>query len=1071
MPSKLGPHFIGAPGFERWLAAGPRVMKFDPTSLGVSVHVPAGGGILVVGKLDQEEPQLKLTDWKALMNRGASPAEAARDRFDAQRNISAGPKKPRIDRYAANSRIDVWEDDNEVAPDTPQEAQWYSAYCIEMMQRYDGIGKKRANFSFATGTPDIRPGHPADIWPHLLPAVRHARDHGHYLALHEYMGPEADLGVGRRQVDVHRKRIPDAWHGRRDARGNPDEGYPYGFCPLRYRYIYDLYLRPAGLNDTLLLITECGCDGVDTITPDDMEAGSWISLRNGFWPRGGRDPEPHYTAMLQWYDQRLREDAFVIGGMIFTVGAARGTKWVDWDIAGTGVEERILSYIAAERATPDKLISAPAATAPAPTAPPPALEPATPKPVDEPIATEPFATGPAATATTEPVTATTAPEMIGIVTATAGLNLRREPTTAGANETIIRLLSLGQPVTILGRTDGWYQVRVDQDEGFVFADFVAVDPPPPSPKEEGLEALETFLESLESATLGHGVVTAPAGLNLRVAPNVNATILTMLAPDTRLELLELSGGWYRVRVGGQEGFVAADFVAPEQAPAEAADTEAAGLGFVTAPAGLNLRAAANTTATILTRLDKDKRVQLLGLSDGWYHVRADGREGFVSAEFITTIAPAATGPAAPPIIAGRPRSAPVAGIHGAPGGAAPPRHLWDTWTTLLKEMGIHWYKQCETSPEDTGPNSIFQWLLHLKRNGIEPIVRYLMSEQFPGNLEGKYFQQMRRYAENGVTWAELGNEPNLRYEWRTDWQGRYEGQWPHGKWAEEPRMRWGNPEAIATLARVWVEDATRAADVGAWPAFYAFGPTDWGQHRPDSKYSSTMFTDLVVARLAGHHRAETIRLFHERRAWIAVHVAKYEKELSFDPYQENPNKPWDMALRGYEVVLNAFRKHFGPALNLKAIPIISTEGGVFVPDHKNSIDAFRLPPNDEEHARQTVEMFRYVERETPLTAMCPWCIAEGHAIIGHGTDLFRHHGWFREEGGKLKERPVLQAMRRLREEGGKDVAQDLLAGEGLETIPAPQAEKETTITLTITIKIKGVAAENVAVEVQPGVQT
>ena len=32
--------------------------------------------------------------------------------------------------------------------------------------------------------------------------------------------------------------------------GNPDERYPYGFCPLRYRYIYDVYLRPAGLADS-----------------------------------------------------------------------------------------------------------------------------------------------------------------------------------------------------------------------------------------------------------------------------------------------------------------------------------------------------------------------------------------------------------------------------------------------------------------------------------------------------------------------------------------------------------------------------------------------------------------------------------------------------------------------------------------------------------------------------------------------------------------------------------------------------------------------------------------------------
>ena len=95
-------------------------------------------------------------------------------------------------------------------------------------------------------------------------------------------------------------------------------------------------------------------------------------------------------------------------------------------------------------------------------------------------------------------------------------------------------------------------------------------------------------------------------------------------------------------------------------------------------------------------------------------------------------------------------------------------------------MGVRWYKQCETT-DSTGDGSIFQWVLHLKRNGIEPIVRYLASEQFPGNLEQRYIDQMRRYAEAGVHWAEIGNEPNLAYEWKSDWRGRYEGQWPNGR--------------------------------------------------------------------------------------------------------------------------------------------------------------------------------------------------------------------------------------------------------------------------------------------------
>lgn len=351
MPSKLGPHFIGTPGIDRWIASGARIFKFDPSSLGASFQVPAG--YLVIGKLDQREDRLNLTDWKAYKNQGWTPQQTAQHRFDVQRNIYVGANKPRVNRYEVNSRIDVWEDDNEVVPDNPAEAQWYAAYCIAMMQLYDSIGKKRANFNFAVGTPHIQPGSPDDIWPHLLPAIQYAHDHGHYIALHEYMGYEADYGVGYKQINSQRQSVRQ-WHGRTHPDGRPDESYPYGYVVLRYRQIYDTYLRPHNLHTTPLLITECGCDSVETVTPAGKSVGTWKE-HIGHWAAEGKDPESHYAAMLQWYDQRLREDDFVKGAVIFTVGSVG--NWVNWDISGTRVEERILGYISAERNKADTPIS------------------------------------------------------------------------------------------------------------------------------------------------------------------------------------------------------------------------------------------------------------------------------------------------------------------------------------------------------------------------------------------------------------------------------------------------------------------------------------------------------------------------------------------------------------------------------------------------------------------------------------------------------------------------------------------------------------------------------------------
>lgn len=351
MPSKLGPHFIGTPGLPIWLNSGPQIYKFDPSSLGASEQIPPGP--LVVGKLDQFEERLNLTDWKHYMNQGGSPHDVAAHRFNAQRNIFVGANKPRVDRYLVNGRIDAWEDDNEVVPDNPDEAKWYADYCIEMMRLYESIGKKRANFCFAVGTPDVRPGDPGDIWPHLLPAVRHARDHGHTIALHEYMGYEADLGVGWRQIDAQR-RPERRWLGRVDADGNPDESYPYGYVVLRYRLIYDTYFRPEGLQDAPLLITECGCDSVETVTPLGGSVGTWTEHRD-FWAARGDDPELYYAGMLKWYDRHLRQDSYILGATIFTVGSVG--NWAKWDISGTRVEEEITHHIQTERDVEDKPVT------------------------------------------------------------------------------------------------------------------------------------------------------------------------------------------------------------------------------------------------------------------------------------------------------------------------------------------------------------------------------------------------------------------------------------------------------------------------------------------------------------------------------------------------------------------------------------------------------------------------------------------------------------------------------------------------------------------------------------------
>ena len=265
----------------------------------------------------------------------------------------------------------------------------------------------------------------------------------------------------------------------------------------------------------------------------------------------------------------------------------------------------------------------------------------------------------------------------------------------------------------------------------------------------------------------------------------------------------------------------------------------------------------------------------------------------------------------------------IIGIHGAPGNKAPPQQTWPQWIDYLKTMGCKWYKQCDdTGPDSLGPGTIFDWAKHLKANGIEPIIRFFPKRQFPKSLPEVFFRKMERYADEGIVWVEIGNEPNLDFEWDLEWLK------PDG--TGDPRMRYTNPDAIRHVAEAWITDAKKAVEAGVRPAFYAFGPTDW-KWDTNPIYSSVHYTRGVVQYLADHHRAETLDVF-ERGGWIAVHAATYGEPLNLDPHKpDDPNTMWDMALRGYEVVLDAFRSSFGDDLDVDEIPIMSTEGGVFTP--------------------------------------------------------------------------------------------------------------------------------------------
>jgi hypothetical protein len=274
-PSKLGVHTIrpdGASGFVRQVSeAGAQVAlvkALDDIGYLHEVHDVSPGTTRVARRQDP---------WGGGIGAEGDPVEAAQERMEWH----MGTWEP--DR----EWVDYWEVLNEPDPPGVDGHRWLAEFYIACMDIADQNGYKLALFSYSVGVPEW------EEWQGIVATgvFERAQAGGHILALHEYNWPYMD----------------ERW-------GEPLPGHTLGLdrgvLTGRYRHLYEGFLIPRDLVIPLA-ITEAGFD------PSVVGQG---------WDGGWKD---RYVSEMAWYDDRLREDDYVIGCALFTLGGIG--IWRDWD--------------------------------------------------------------------------------------------------------------------------------------------------------------------------------------------------------------------------------------------------------------------------------------------------------------------------------------------------------------------------------------------------------------------------------------------------------------------------------------------------------------------------------------------------------------------------------------------------------------------------------------------------------------------------------------------------------------------------------------------------------------------
>ena len=201
------------------------------------------------------------------------------------------------------------------------------------------------------------------------------------------------------------------------------------------------------------------------------------------------------------------------------------------------------------------------------------------------------------------------------------LYLRQSP--GGA---VITTLSKGTTVAVLNNSSSWYKVSVNGKEGYVSGEYLT-----------GTTAT--------AVALGTGTVKCSSSVNFRSAPSTSSTSYGELKNGTKVNVVGISSGWYKVTYNGKTGYIHPDYLTLASsssstdtaiAPSNTVTSTTGTAGTVKCSSSVNLRSAASTSSSILAELKNGTKITVVSTANGWCKVTYSGKTGYIKQDYVST---------------------------------------------------------------------------------------------------------------------------------------------------------------------------------------------------------------------------------------------------------------------------------------------------------------------------------------------------------------------------------------------------------------------------------------------------
>lgn len=216
------------------------------------------------------------------------------------------------------------------------------------------------------------------------------------------------------------------------------------------------------------------------------------------------------------------------------------------------------------------------------------------------------------------------------------VNLRKGPGTGFAK---IGQVKAGVTLEVISERNDWFQVHYDKGQAWIAGWLV----------EGGISSPAEPSRSGNLATVQYVIITGKV-VNVRKGPGLNHPVVTKIGLNEKHAILAEQNGWYKLRAGGQEGWVLGELVKvitettsqpPESTMPPSGEVPAA---IIVTGDIVNIRDAASLEAAIVTKVSRGQRLNVISRLGDWYQVRlSDNRIGWI-AGWLTQVATAVVPP-------------------------------------------------------------------------------------------------------------------------------------------------------------------------------------------------------------------------------------------------------------------------------------------------------------------------------------------------------------------------------------------------------------------------------------------